>query len=77
METRHISADLLLRFLDGAASRQESMQLVRHLLRGCESCSALTLWILEQHGYRGLLRAPRRPRRRCPKDESPTCRMDE
>jgi tetratricopeptide (TPR) repeat protein len=56
METWHISADLMRRFIDRATNKQESMQLVRHLLRGCEQCSALTQRVLEEHGYWGFLK---------------------
>jgi predicted anti-sigma-YlaC factor YlaD len=77
METCHISLDLMRRFLDGAASREESMQLVRHLLRGCESCSALMKWIVEEYGYRELFREVPRHRRRCPKGAGRTGRMGE
>lgn len=36
----HPAEDVLLRFLLGAASRQENRQIVRHLLARCPSCAA-------------------------------------
>lgn len=56
METWHISADLLRRFIGRATTNQESMRLVRHLLRGCEQCGALTQRILDESGYWGFLK---------------------
>jgi tetratricopeptide (TPR) repeat protein len=56
METWHISADLLRRFIGRATTNQESMRLVRHLLRGCEQCGALTQRILGESGYWGFLK---------------------
>ena len=39
MSERHISEELLARFLRSEASRQESRRIVRHLLSGCSHCS--------------------------------------
>jgi anti-sigma factor RsiW len=36
----HPSQEVLLRFILGAASRQESRQVVRHLLARCPACAA-------------------------------------
>ena len=38
MIDQHLSEDLLFRFLHNRASREESMVVVRHLLRGCTDC---------------------------------------
>lgn len=45
----HIPREVLERFLDGKATRQEGRQIVAHLLRGCRRCAA---------PLRGRARAP-------------------
>src|ERR1700724_3421342 len=46
-----LSADLFRRFLDGRAKRDESKQIVRHLVRGCDECQALTSRLVAESGY--------------------------
>lgn len=36
----HISPEVLLRFADGRATREEVRSVVRHLLRGCAECGS-------------------------------------
>jgi hypothetical protein len=36
----HISPEVLLRFVDGRATREEVRSVVRHLLRGCGECGS-------------------------------------
>jgi len=47
----HLSADLFRRFLDGRAKRDESKQIVRHLVRGCDQCQALASRLVAESGY--------------------------
>jgi tetratricopeptide (TPR) repeat protein len=47
----HLSADLFRRFLDGRAKRDESKQIVRHLVRGCDECQALASRLVAESGY--------------------------
>lgn len=44
----HPGAEVLLRFLRCAASPEERREVVRHLLRGCRECVAVTrpVWLL-------------------------------
>jgi hypothetical protein len=47
-DREHPHPDLLRRFLLGEASKTENRAIVRHLLAGCRSCTAVTrpLWQL-------------------------------
>jgi len=47
----HLSADIFRRFLDGRASKKESRHVVRHLIRGCEHCSALASRLISESGF--------------------------
>jgi hypothetical protein len=59
MAERHISEELLGRFLRLEASREESKEVVRHLLSGCPQCSGLAfrmssevgLYHSQEHAY--------------------------
>jgi len=51
----HPTPDLLLRFLQGEASKSENRAIVRHLLAGCRPCTteARPLWRLADGRGRG------------------------
>lgn len=57
----HISADLLRRFLAGRAAKDEARQVVRHLIRGCRDCKALSARLVAESGYWFPERPPVRP----------------
>jgi tetratricopeptide (TPR) repeat protein len=47
-EERHISLDLLRRFVGGTANDDEAARVVRHLLQGCDSCSLSVQGLLRE-----------------------------
>jgi tetratricopeptide (TPR) repeat protein len=51
MTESHISADLLRRFLGGRAAKDEAKRVVRHLIRGCKECKALSARLVAEAGY--------------------------
>ena len=56
----HIPEELLERFLRLEASRQESQQIVRHLLGGCSQCSELSHRLVLETGAFGPIEASRK-----------------
>lgn len=46
----HIPSEILLRFVDGKASREEVRRVVRHLLSGCHECGSSLhgMWVNEK-----------------------------
>src|SRR5579863_322943 len=47
----HLSADLFRRFLDGRTDNEQSKEIVRHLIHGCEECTALGSRLVSESGY--------------------------